>query len=151
MEHMNAPQELLATAPVHEVGSAGARAAFVVMRVTLGLIFVTHGAARIHYGSLGDFGAFLGASGLPAGPVLAWVVTIGELISGSLLAAGVAVRYAAVFHALVIVSGILLVHLPRGWFTVGHGSGGVEYSVLILAVLGYIFSRRDQPGILGWR
>src|SRR5690606_41102075 len=68
--------------------------------------------------------------------------------SGSLLAAGVAVRYAAVFHAVVIASGIVMVHLPQGWFTVGHGSGGMEYSVLILAVLGYVFTRKDQPSLM---
>ena len=128
--------------------SAGGRIAYVVLRGTLGVIFVTHGAARLYHRSVGDFGAFLDGSGLPAGFVLAWIITIGEMVSGSLLAAGVAVRYAAVFHAVVIASGIVMVHLPQGWFTVGHGSGGMEYSVLILAVLGYVFTRKDQPSLL---
>ncbi len=72
---------------------------------------------------------------------IAWIITVGEIISGICLAIGYKVRYCVVFHAIVIVSGIFLVHITNGWFVVGHGSGGVEYSLLILAVLLLIDSR----------
>lgn len=126
----------------------GERGAYIVLRATLGIIFVSHGAARLYHVSVSDFGAFLEASGLPAGLLIAWTVTLGEIVSGTLLAAGIAVRYTTLFHALVIAAGIPLVHRAQGWFTVGHGTGGIEYSVLILAVLAYLFARPDQPSII---
>ena len=113
----------------------------IVLRCTMGLIFITHGAARIYYGSVGGFGEFLNTQGLLIGVVIAWIITIGEIISGGLLIVGFLVKYLIIFHVIIILSGIFLVHLQNGWFTVGHGQGGVEYSVLILAVLVYLFSK----------
>jgi putative oxidoreductase len=111
---------------------------------TMGLIFITHGAARIYFGSVGDFGGFLDSQGLMIGLAIAWIITIGEIISGALLIFGLLVKYLVVFHGLIILSGIFLVHLHNGWFTLGHGQGGVEYSVLILAVLVYLYSREGS-------
>jgi putative oxidoreductase len=110
------------------------------LRILMGIIFVTHGAARLYYQSVPEFGAFLNSKGLVIGVALAWVVTIGEIIAGSMLASGYKVTYAIIFHAIVIFAGIILVHFPNGWFTVGHGTGGVEYSLLILAVLAVLYS-----------
>lgn len=115
-----------------------------LLRIVMGLIFVTHGAARLYYNSVSDFGAFLNSNGFIIGVFLAWVVTIGELIAGTLLAIGYRVKYCVIFHAIVVLMGILLVHFPNGWFVVGHGSGGVEYSVLILAVLLYLYSSNTK-------
>ena len=110
------------------------------LRVVMGLIFISHGAARLYYWSIPDFGNFLNDKGLIIGLPLAWIITIGEIISGSFLAVGYKVRYCVVFHVIIIVAGIFMVHFRDGWFVVGHGSGGVEYSVLILAVLLLIFT-----------
>lgn len=118
--------------------------AFVILRVVLGIIFITHAIARIYYQSVGDFGDFLDQKGLPLGNLLAWTVTIGELISGTLLVFGIAVAYCALFHAVVILSGIILVHLPKGWFVVGPGLDGVEYSVLLLAALLFVYSHASE-------
>lgn len=115
-----------------------------LLRIVMGLIFVTHGTARLYYNSVSDFGAFLNSNGFIIGVFLAWVVTIGELIAGTLLAIGYRVKYCVIFHAIVVLLGILLVHFPNGWFVVGHGSGGVEYSVLILAVLLYLYSSNTK-------
>jgi len=112
-----------------------------ILRALMGIIFITHGAARLYYGSVTDFGAFLDSQGLVIGEVIAWIITIGEIFSGGLLMVGILVRYLVLFHGIIIISGILMVHLPNGWFTVGHGQGGVEYSLLILAVLIYLYSR----------
>ena len=41
--------------------------------------------------------------------------------------------------------GIVLVHGPEGWFVVGMGRNGVEFSVLLLAALAsFIWIERDQ-------
>ncbi len=115
-----------------------------ILRVILSLIFISHGLARLYYQSIDDFGGFLSSKGLPFGLVLAWSITIGEIVSGTLLGFGKFVRYCIVFHALVILVGIFMVHLPNGWFVVGHGSGGIEYSLLILGVLFYLFSSHKR-------
>jgi putative oxidoreductase len=116
----------------------------VALRVCMGVIFITHGLARLYFNSVNDFGNFLNAKGFVVGVLLAWVITIGELVSGSLLAFGYKVKYCVIFHALIITSGIFMVHLNNGWFVVGHGSGGIEYSVLILLVLLHLYSRSDK-------
>lgn len=115
--------------------------AFAVLRGLTGFIFITHGAARIIYWTIPGFGAFLDSKGFMIGLFLAWIVTIGEIIAGSLLALGYKVKYCALFHAFVLLNGIFLVHLPRGWFTVGQSSGGVEYSLLLLTLLAYFYSK----------
>ena len=114
----------------------------IVLRSIMGIIFITHGAARIYYGSVGDFGEFLNSQGLFIGLAIAWIITIGEILSGGLLILGILVKYLVIFHGVIILSGIFLVHLQNGWFTVGHGQGGVEYSLLILGVLVYLYSSK---------
>ena len=101
----------------------------------VGAIFITHGLARLYYWSVPDFGGFLASSGLPFGLMLAWTITVGEIVSGALLILGKYVRYCIPFHATVILGGIFLVHLQNGWFVVGHGANGIEYSVLLLVAM----------------
>lgn len=121
--------------------------AYMALRAFLGIIFITHGAARLFYWSVPEFGNFLNSQGFMIGTLIAWIITVGEVTCGSLLAIGIKVRYCVIFHAVIIATGILLVHIPQGWFVVGHGSGGVEYSLLILAVLAFIYSRSKSESI----
>ncbi|HMQ06013.1 MAG TPA: DoxX family protein [Saprospiraceae bacterium] len=116
--------------------------ASVSLRIMVGFIFITHGLARLYYSSISNFGEFLNAKGLMFGIAFAWIITIGEIISGTFLMSGYKVKYCALFHILIILSGIFLVHLPKGWFVVGHGSGGAEYSFLILGVLFYLYNKK---------
>jgi len=111
-----------------------------LLRMVTGIIFFSHGAARLYYESVSDFGAALDSMGFILGLLLAWIVTIGEIVFGFLLVIGHNVKYCVIFHAIVIVVGIIVIHLPQGWFVVGHGSGGVEFSLLLLAVLAYLYS-----------
>jgi putative oxidoreductase len=114
--------------------------AFIALRAFTGIIFITHGAARLYYGTVDDFGEFLNLQGFLIGLPLAWTITIGEIVSGSCLVAGIKTRICVIFHGVIIITGIFLIHLPQGWFTVGQNSGGVEYSLLLLAVLIFIYS-----------
>lgn len=104
----------------------------VLLRVVLGLYMAAHGATRLIVGTVDDFGGFLGSRGFPFGVALAWTITIVEIIGGATLAAGRFVRVLAAVFAAEHAAGIVLVHAPRGWFTVGHQAGGAEYSVLLL-------------------
>lgn len=102
------------------------------LRVVIGLYMVAHGATRAYVGTVDDFGGFLASRGFPAGVAIAWGITLWEISAGLTLAAGRFVRAISGGFALEHLFGIVLVHAPRGWFTVGHQSGGAEYSVLLL-------------------
>lgn len=104
------------------------------LRVLIGGYMVTHGVTRAYVGTVDDFGGFFASKGLPlsAGIALAWAITVTEIVAGSTLAAGRFIRPIAAIFAVEHLMGIILVHAPRGWFTVGHGVGGAEFSVLLL-------------------
>jgi putative oxidoreductase len=106
-----------------------------LLRAAVASVFVIHGITRIANGTVSGFGAFLGTWGLPAGAAIAWAVTVVEVAGGAALAAGIGVRWLAAWFIIQIASGIVMVHAPSGWFVVGAGRNGVEYSVLIIACL----------------
>jgi putative oxidoreductase len=90
-----------------------------------------------------NFGIYLNSLGFVIGAILAWVITIGEIVSGTILAVGHKVKQCAIFHTLIVASGIILLHLSNEWLVVGHCRNGIEYSVLILAVLLVLYARND--------
>lgn len=72
---------------------------------------------------------------LTFGLAWAWAVTLIEIIGGTLLLLG---RYTAPLAAYFIIQtalGIWWVHWHAGWFVVGLGRNGMEYSVLLIACL----------------
>jgi len=104
----------------------------VVLRVALGLYMCAHGVTRTVVGTVDDFGGFLTSRGLPLGVVVAWAITITEMLGGLTLASGRLVRPIAAVFVVEHIMGIILVHAPNGWFTVGYQTGGAEYSVLLI-------------------
>ena len=106
-----------------------------LLRVAVASVFVIHGITRLMNGGVGGFGGFIGSWGLPAGVALAWAITVVEVLGGLSLAAGYGVRVLAAWFAIVIGTGIVMVHASDGWFVVGAGRNGAEYSVLIIASL----------------
>jgi putative oxidoreductase len=115
------------------------RIGLTVLRVAVASVFVVHGIARMTNGTVGGFGEFLGSQGLPLGVALAWTLTLVEVAGGVALALGFFVRPLTVWYAAEILTGIALVHWSEGWFVVGAGRGGMEYSVLIVACLAAVF------------
>jgi putative oxidoreductase len=109
--------------------------AVTLLRAAVASVFVIHGVARARLGIVDDFGGFLGAVGFPAGVAVAWALTAVEIAGGLALAAGLLVRPLAAWFAAQIAAGIALVHAREGWFVVGAGRNGVEYSALILVCL----------------
>lgn len=104
----------------------------VILRVMLGCYMAAHGVTRAVVGTVSDFGGFLGSQGIPFGVLVAWGITINEMFGGLTLASGRLVRPLAAVFVFEHLMGILLVHAPRGWFTVGYQAGGAEYSVLLV-------------------
>ena len=109
--------------------------ALILIRVVVAALLFVHGAARISHGTVGGFGEFLGSQGLPLGFYVAWVITLFELVASVLLAVGFYTWIVALAFAAELVVGIALVHWKEGWFVVGHGRNGMEFSALLIASL----------------
>ena len=109
--------------------------ALVFIRVVVAALLFVHGAARISYGTVDDFGGFLGSQGFPLGFYIAWAITLFELVASVMLAVGFYTWVIALLFALELAAGIAMVHWKEGWFVVGAGRNGMEYSALLIASL----------------
>ena len=116
------------------------------IRIALAALLFIHGAARVSAGGVVPFGGFLDARGFPFGIGIAWFVTVFELVAAPLLALGRWIMPIALVFAAIYACGIWLVHAPAGWFVVGLGRNGAEYSVLIIAcLLANAWAHRRHP------
>lgn len=109
--------------------------ALAFIRIVLAVVMFVHGAARISYGTVGGFGEFLGTQGIPLGFYVAWAITLFELVGSVLFAAGFYAWIIALLFALELAIGIAMVHYREGWFVVGHGRNGMEFSAVLIASL----------------
>lgn len=107
--------------------------ALVLLRTIVALIMLVHGLGRIYFGAVDDFGEFLTLNGFPLGFYIAWAITIFEIVASILIAVGFYVAPLAAIFAAHLLCGIYLVHLKDGWFVVGAGRNGAEFSVLLVA------------------
>jgi putative oxidoreductase len=106
-----------------------------VLRLVLCAILFTHGAYRFYEGSVPVLGEILGKIGFPAGVFLAYCVNIAETVGTVLLAARLLVVPVCVILSFIYVTGIVLFHRHEGFFVVGPGTGGWEYSALLITCL----------------
>ncbi|MEO5857700.1 MAG: DoxX family protein [Pyrinomonadaceae bacterium] len=109
--------------------------ALVFIRIVLAAVMFIHGATRIGDGGVVGFGEFLGSHGIPLGFYVAWMITLFELVGSVLLAAGFYAWLLALIFAVQLAVGIALVHYKEGWFVVGHGRNGMEFSAVLIASL----------------
>lgn len=105
------------------------------LRVTVAILILIHGVYRLAAGLVVPFGTWLDSIGFPFGYGWAMAVTIYELIGPALMLARRWTSLAALGHAAILTLGMVLVHLPAGWFVVGGGRNGMEYSVLLIVSL----------------
>ena len=111
------------------------RLGWLILRLTLAGLIAAHGWARLLAGGVPPFGAFLEGQGFPLGIAWASAVTALEIVGSILLALGRLVVPLSLLYAFVYAMGIALVHAKAGWFVVGLGRNGAEYSVLLIACL----------------
>lgn len=121
------------------IGSAApaprAAVALEMLRVTVAILILIHGAYRLAAGLVEPFGTWLDSLGFPFGYGWAMAVTLYELVGPALMLARRWTSLAALGHAFILALGLVLVHLPAGWFVVGGGRNGMEYSVLLIVSL----------------
>ena len=106
-----------------------------LLRYGLAVLIFIHGAHRLYHGGVTPFGGFLDSQGFPFGLALAWGITIYELVGPVLLAVRRLVMPIALISAVQYATGIWLVHWQHGWFVVGSGRNGMEFSVLLILSL----------------
>lgn len=111
------------------------RLGWTVLRVVLAGLIAAHGWARWLAGGVEPFGGFLDAQGFPFGVGIAAAITAFEILGTLLLLAGRWVFPLCCVYSAIYAMGIVLVHAPAGWFVVGLGRNGSEYSVLLIACL----------------
>jgi putative oxidoreductase len=112
------------------------------LRIFVSVIFITHAIQRaVINQTVGGFGEFLESKGFPLGFFVAWFITLYEFIGGASMAFNKGTKYVAIGFVIHQIMGIALVHAQNGWFVVGAGSGGMEYSALLIVALGVIFGQ----------
>lgn len=79
-----------------------------ILRLTLGILILLHGLAKLMGGGVGGISGMLSSHGLPG--FLAYGVYIGEIIAPVLLIIGVYARLGGLIVAINMVVAILLAH-----------------------------------------
>ena len=85
-----------------------------ILRVVLGIAMAVHGWSKLSGGVDNVSGFFGGMLGIPAPGLMAWVVTIVELVGGILLVVGFLTQIAGILIALDMLGAILFAFLLRG-------------------------------------
>ena len=111
------------------------RLGWIVLRIALAGLIAAHGWYRLLTGGSQGFGGWLESQGVPFGLYVAWGITLLEVAGSALLALGIAVLPITLMLVPIYLAGIVMVHAPAGWFVVGAGRNGAEYSVLLIVCL----------------
>ena len=113
------------------------------LRLIVGYGFMVHGLAKLSRGPE-SFAAVLHTLGVPLPHLLAWATTLVEVIGGAAILLGAFVVIASIPMAVVLLTALLTVHLPYGFFSVklvevgagGTKFGPVGYEVILLYLAG---------------
>lgn len=113
-----------------------------LLRSGIAVIFLSHSLHGILTGNdVNDFGnLFLNQIGFaPFGVVLAWAVVLSQLLTSLSLIANRLVQLSCISNIVILTGGIITVHFEEGWYVVGAGRNGMEFSFILIVVLVSIF------------
>lgn len=121
--------------------------ALTIVRVAAAGNMLIHGISRVVTGGVAPFDGYLTSLGFP--PYSAFIITAFELIAAILIIINRWTSILSIVFCVELVTGIILVHGPEGWFVVGHGRNGAEYNVLLIlcfvsAIVAYWPKREGQ-------
>jgi putative oxidoreductase len=106
-----------------------------IVRIVVAIVLGVHSVYRILAGDVHGFGEFLSSLGFPFGVAFAWFVTLYTLACSVALVVNRWVVIACFGHLTVLVPGIFIEHARHGWFVVGGGRNGMEYSITLITCL----------------
>ena len=127
------------------IKTATAPYAALLLRVSLGILFLAHVGLKIFVFTVPGFVGYFGSLGLPA--VLAYAILALELLGGIALILGIYAPLVALPLALEILATIALVHGANGWLFTNKG-GGWEYPALWAAGLICVYLLGDGAAAL---
>lgn len=106
--------------------------AALVLRVTLGVLFLAHAGLKVFVFTPAGAAQFFGSLGLP--PALAYVTILAEVAGGLALIVGFHTRLVALALVPILLGAIVTVHGPAGFFFT-NPKGGWEYLALWIVAL----------------
>jgi len=114
-----------------------------LLRAAVGWGLVMHGYAKLARGP-DTFAVVLHTLGVPLPHLFAWLTTLVELVGGVAVLAGAFVPLVSVPLAVVLLTAMLTVHRPYGFFSVklvavtssGTTFGPVGYEIILLYLAG---------------
>jgi putative oxidoreductase len=104
--------------------------AALVLRLALGVMFLTHGLLKFFVFTLPGTAGFFASVGFPGWT--AYVVTPVEVLAGLALIAGFQTRWVALAGVPVLL-GALAIHAGNGW-VFSNANGGWEYPLFLVVV-----------------
>ena len=110
-----------------------ARYGLAILRIVLGIAMLVHGWSKLSGGVENVAGFFGGRLGIPAPGLMAWVVTIVELVGGILLVAGFLTQIVGILIALDLLGAILFAYLRGGAPFIDKGQISWEKEVVFAA------------------
>ena len=109
-----------------------------ILRMGVSIIILSHGLHGIFTDNdVNDFGnLFLNSIGFsPFGVVIAWAIVISQIITSILLLLNKYTKISCIINILILIAGIVTVHFREGWYVVGAGRNGMEFSFILIVVL----------------
>jgi putative oxidoreductase len=116
-----------------------------ILRIVLGIAMFVHGWSKWQGGVDGVAGFFGGTLGIPAPALMAWVVTVVEMIGGLLLIVGFLTQIAGLLIAIDMIGAIVFAYLGRGAALIENGSVTWEKEAVFAAAALCLFLA--GPGI----
>lgn len=104
--------------------------AALLLRFSLGTMWITHALLKVLVFTIPGFQAFLAGQGMPS--VLALPVVALEIVGGVLIVLGIHGRLASLL-LLPILIGATVAHAANGW-VFSNPQGGWEYPVFLIAM-----------------
>jgi putative oxidoreductase len=113
------------------IDSRTAPYAALLLRVSLGVMFIAHALLKVLVFTLPGTAKFFASVGFPG--FLAYVVVPVELVAGALLILGLGTRVVALATIPVLI-GAASVHVGNGW-VFSAANGGWEYPVFLVVLV----------------
>ncbi|MGO4525016.1 DoxX family protein [Microvirga sp. 2MCAF35] len=106
--------------------------AALILRITLGLVFLAHAGLKVFVFTPAGAAQFFGSLGLP--PALAYLTIAAETAGGIALLLGLYTRWVSLALIPILLGAIAFVHGPAGFFF-NNPNGGWEYLAFWIAAL----------------